>query len=265
MILDEIVERKRETIREEFGSISGDIMKQKLLMSKVGPALDAVKALKKEDCLAVIAEIKPSSPSKGVIMEDIDSGLIGKRYFEGGADMISVLTEEYYFNGSKENLIKVRQKVPLPILRKDFIVDIRQIYQSRMIGADAILLITSILTEEELKTFLIVSKILGMASIVEVHDEEELERAMKAQAEIIGINNRDLKTFKVDLKTTERLISRIPKDKIVISESGISTAEDITYLKKLGVNGVLIGESLMRAEKPDEKIREIKMFDGRNK
>lgn len=258
MIIDEIVEKKRKTINEEFGSISSDIMKQKLLMSKVGQALNAAKALKKDDNLAVIAEIKPASPSKGIIMEDVDPVSIGKKYFEGGADMISVLTEEHYFNGSKDNLIKVRQRIPLPILRKDFIVDLRQIYQSRMIGADAILLITSILSDEELMTFQIVSRILGMASIVEVHDEEELERALKTDAEIIGINNRNLKTFKVDLGTTEKLITKIPKSKVVISESGISTAEDIKYLKKLGVNAVLIGESLMKAEKPEEKIRQLK-------
>jgi len=258
MILDEIVEKKRVTIQEEFGSISSDIMKQKLLMSKVGPALDAAKVLKKKDDLAIIAEIKPASPSKGIIMENVDSVSIGKEYFEGGADMISVLTEEHYFKGSKDNLIKVRQRIPLPILRKDFVIDIRQIYQSRMIGADAILLIVSILSDEELKTFQIVSKILGMSCIVEVHDEQELKKALEVNAEIIGINNRNLKTFEVNLDTTERLIKMIPKSKIVVSESGITTRSDMEYLKGLGVNAVLVGETLMKAKSPKDKLKELR-------
>ncbi|MGE5329353.1 MAG: indole-3-glycerol phosphate synthase TrpC [Deltaproteobacteria bacterium] len=257
MILDEIVGRKRKTIQEEFGSISSETMKQKLLRSKVSPALDVTRVLKKSDGLAVIAEIKPASPSKGIIMESVDPPLMGKEYFEGGADMISVLTEEHYFKGSINNLIKVRQRIPLPILRKDFIIDLRQIYQSRMAGADAILLIVSILSDDELKTFQIVSKILGMACIIEVHDEEELKRALETNAEIIGINNRNLKTFEVKLDTTERLIGMIPKSRIVVSESGIKTRSDMEYLKGLGVDAVLVGEVLMKADSPKEKLKEL--------
>lgn len=257
MILDDIVKKKRETIKEEFGSTTAEELKRKLLSSKVGPALDVAGVLREKDEIAIIAEIKPASPSKGVLVKNPDPVSIGLRYFEGGAKMISVLTEEHFFKGSKDNLVKVRQRIPLPLLRKDFIVDLRQIYQTRMLGADALLLIAAVLSDEELKTFSIVSRILGMASIVEVHDETELKRALQADAEIIGINNRDLKTFKVDLGTTKKLISKIPKNKIVISESGISSVEDMKYLKKLGVNAVLIGETLMRAEKPQEKIKEL--------
>jgi len=258
MILDEIVKRKKRTIEDELGSISSDTLKQKMLMSKVGPALDAARVLRKKDGLAVIAEVKAASPSKGIIMKDVDSAFIGKEYFEGGADMISVLTEEHYFKGSKDNLIKVRQRIPLPILRKDFIIDVRQIYQSRMIGADAILLIVSILSDDEIKTFRIVSKILGMACIVEVHDEQELKRALEANCEIIGINNRNLKTLEVNLETTEKLIGMIPKNRIVVSESGIRTRKDMEYLRGLGVDAVLIGETLMLAESPKDKLRELK-------
>ena len=258
MILDEIIERKKKTIEEELGNISSDTLKQKLLMSKVGSALNVARVLRKKDGLAVIAEIKPASPSKGVIIDNVDPVFVGKEYFEGGADMISVLTEEYYFKGSKDNLVKVRQRIPLPILRKDFIIDLRQIYQSRIIGADAILLIVSILSDDELKTFQIVTKILGMACIVEIHDEMELKRAIEANSEIIGINNRNLKTLEVNLETTERLIGMIPKNRIVVSESGIATRSDMEYLRDLGVDAVLIGETLMRAESPKNKLKELK-------
>ena len=156
--------------------------------------------------------------------------------------------------GDDENLVKIRQKCPLPLLRKDFIIDLWQIYQSRSLGADAILLIASILTDEELRKFQVVAQILGLQCLVEVHDIEELERALESGAKIIGINNRNLKTFEVNLKTTEKLISHIPKDRLVVSESGVSGKEDFEYLKSLGVDAVLIGESFMRSSSISEKV-----------
>lgn len=149
----------------------------------------------------------------------------------------------------------------MPILRKDFIIDLWQVYQSRCLGADAILLIVSILNDEELKKFQIVAEILGMQCLVEVHDREELERALESGAKIIGINNRNLKTFEVDLKTTEKLMNYIPHDRVVVSESGIKTQDDMRYLKDLGVNAVLIGETFMRADSINEKIKEFKLVN----
>jgi indole-3-glycerol phosphate synthase len=170
---------------------------------------------------------------------------------------ISVLTEKDYFLGDDENLVKVRQTVPIPVLRKDFIIDLWQVYQARCLGADAILLIVALLDDELLNKMMIVAGIVGMQCLVEVHDERELERALKAGARIIGINNRDLRTFQVDLSTTEKLINRIPKDRTVVSESGVKTAQDMKYLRDIGADAVLIGESFMRAACAPDKIREL--------
>lgn len=257
MILDEIVSKKKERVAEKFKNISIESLKMRVSEGHHNPAIDFKKALQKEGRISIIAEIKKASPSKGVIKNIIDPVEIAMQYRNGGADAISVLTEEDYFLGCDEYLIKVRQRIPLPILRKDFIIDIRQVYQSRLIGADAILLITSILTDEQLNKFQVVAKILGMSCLVEVHNEDELKRALRSGASIIGINNRDLKTFEVNLETTERLIKMIPKDRIVVSESGISTSGHMQYLMSLGVNAVLAGESLMRAESIENKLQEL--------
>ncbi len=258
MILDEIVSKKKERVTEKFKNISIEALKSRASEGHLSPAIDFKKALQKEGRTSIIAEIKKASPSKGAIKNIIDPVEIAMQYRNGGADAISVLTEEDYFQGCDEYLIKVRQRIPLPILRKDFIIDIRQVYQSRLIGADAILLITSILTDEQLNKFQVVAKILGMSCLVEVHCEDELKRALGSGASIIGINNRDLKTFQVNLETTERLIKMIPRDKVVVSESGINTCQDIEYLTNLGVNAVLVGETLMRAESIEDKLNELR-------
>jgi len=170
-----------------------------------------------------------------------------------------VLTEKNFFLGADEYLVKARQSLPIPVLRKDFIIDIWQIYQSRCLGADSILLIVSILPDDLLKKFMIIAGILGLHCLVEVHDEAELDRALEAGAKIIGINNRDLRSFKVDLSVTGRLINKIPTDRAVVSESGISTAEDLQHLRSLGVDAVLMGEVFMNAVSIPEKVLELRM------
>lgn len=258
MILDEIVKTKREQLNDEMKQISIEGWKEKLRRPGLHKPVDFFDALKGNDNISIIAEVKKASPSKGVIKEEFNPLDIAGEYYKSGVQAISVLTEKNFFMGCDEYLVKIRQAFPMPILRKDFVIDLWQVYQSRFIGADAILLITSILSDNELKKYQIVAGILGLQCLVETHDEREVERALESGAKIIGINNRDLKTFETDLKTTERLINLIPADRAVVSESGIRTAEDISYLKGLGVDAVLIGETFMRAESICNAVMELK-------
>jgi len=258
MILDKIVEQKRLQLAEEMKQISIEGWKQRLKRPGLHRTQDFYNTLKKDGEISIIAEIKKASPSKGIIREEFNPLEIAKEYCDAKVQAISVLTEKNFFQGCDDYLVRIRQSFPLPILRKDFIIDLWQVYQSRCLGADAILLIASILSDEMLNKFLVVAGILGMHCIVEVHDREELERALALGARIIGINNRDLKTFKTDLKTTEKLISYIPHDRVIVSESGIKTAEDIKFLRNLGVDAVLVGETLMRADSIKDKINELK-------
>lgn len=258
MILDEIVAKKRERLKAEMGQVTLEGWKQRIKAPGLHKPLDFGAALKREDGLSIIAELKKASPSAGIICEKFDPVKIAKDYLASGVQAISVLTEKDYFLGDDSYLAKVRQNVPIPVLRKDFIIDLWQIYQSRCMGADAILLIVALLDDELLKKMLIVAGILGLQCLVEVHDERELERALAAGARIIGINNRDLRTFRVDLATTSRLIDRIPRDRIVVSESGIKSAEDMRYVRQIGADAVLIGESLMRAGCVADRIRELR-------
>ena len=244
-----------------MSEISIEGWKQRVSRPGLHKTIDFYNALKKDKQISIIAEVKKASPSKGIIKEDFNPLEIAKKYSEEKVQAISVLTEKNFFLGDEDYLVKIRQNVALPILRKDFIIDLWQVYQSRCLGADAILLIVSILNDEELKKFQIVAEILGMQCLVEVHDREELERALESGAKIIGINNRNLKTFEVDLKTTEKLMNYIPHDRVVVSESGIKTQDDMRYLKDLGVNAVLIGETFMRADSINEKIKEFKLVN----
>lgn len=198
--------------------------------------------------IQIIAEIKKASPSAGIIAGDFDAVAIAREYASAGAAAISVLTEMDFFQGSLEVLKSVRQNVTIPLLRKDFIIDPYQIYQSRYYGADCVLLIAAVLSQPELVDFLQLAKSLGMNALVEIHDELELEKALATDAEIIGINNRDLKTFKVDVNTSLRLRQKIPADKIVVSESGIKNRSQVVALEGAGIDAILIGETLMRAE-----------------
>ena len=258
MILDKIVEQKRIQLMEEMKQVSVQGWKDRIKRSGLHFPQDFYTAIKRSGELSLIAEVKKASPSKGIIKESFEPLEIAKEYAAANVQAISVLTEKNFFLGNDEYLVKIRQSLALPVLRKDFIIDLWQVYQSRCLGADAILLIAAILNDEDLKKFQIVANILGMQCLVEVHNKEELERVLETGAKIIGINNRNLKTFEVDLKTTEKLMNYIPHDRAVVSESGIKTSEDMKYLRSLGVDAVLIGETLMRAESIAAKINELR-------
>jgi indole-3-glycerol phosphate synthase len=258
MILDKIVENKKARLAEEMKQISIEGWKQRISRSGLHSTQDFFSAIKRNEDISIIAEVKKASPSKGIIKENFDPLMIAKEYSEAGVQAVSVLTERDFFLGDDEYLVKIRQSLALPVLRKDFIIDLWQVYQSRFMGADAILLIVSLLTDDELKKFQVVANILGMQCLVEAHDKNELDRALESGAKIIGINNRNLKTFEVDLKTTEDLMNYIPHDRAVVSESGIKNKEDMKYLRELGVDAVLIGETFMRAESIEGKIEELR-------
>ena len=258
MILDKIIAdnlplleaRKRELPLERL---------QELVLAEKSSPLDLEASLRGEQ-IKLITEVKKASPSKGIIRADFDPVTIATTYVRGGAAAISVLTENRYFLGSLEYLKQIRVALgakKLPLLRKDFIHDPYQVYESRFHEADAILLIVAILPENKLAELLQMSHRLGMKCLVEVHTEAEVEAALKSGAKIIGINNRDLQTFKVNLAVTERLRPLIPADRIVVSESGIYTHADIARMQKLGVNAVLIGEALMTAPDISARIKEL--------
>jgi indole-3-glycerol phosphate synthase len=208
------------------------------------------------DC-RIIAEVKRRSPSKGMLSRDFDPVRIASVYEENGAAAISVLTDQEFFAGEKGYLQDIREKVSLPLLRKYFIIDPCQIYETRLIGGDALLLIAGILELGQLVDYLALTKDLGLSALVEVHDREDLGKALAAGAEIIGINNRNLQTFVTDLQTSRDLISHIPEDRIVVSESGIRTRSDIETLTAAGIHAFLIGETLMKAADRGEKLREL--------
>ncbi len=215
------------------------------------------RALKSED-IAFICEVKKASPSKGLIAKEFNYIEIAKEYEKAGASAISVLTEPYYFQGDNTYLTEIKENVCIPVLRKDFIVDEYQIYEAKVIGADAILLICAILSEEQLITYHQLAKSLKMDVLVEAHDEKEVRRAIEAGARIIGVNNRDLRTFQVDITNSRRLREIVPSDIIFVSESGISSAEDIAYLRENGTNAVLIGETLMRSNDKGEMLDNLR-------
>ncbi|RJX38448.1 indole-3-glycerol phosphate synthase TrpC [Paenibacillus pinisoli] len=208
--------------------------------------------------MALIAEVKKASPSKGLIRADFEPASLARAYEAAGADCISVLTDRDYFQGSNDYLKLVKKSVNLPLLRKDFIIDYRQIYEARVIGADAVLLIAAILTKAQLAEFHDLAKSLGMDVLVEVHDAVELETVLELdKATLIGINNRDLRSFVTDLATTEKLIGMMPQDVTIISESGIASCKDMDYLESVGAHGVLIGEHFMRQGDVSEAVRSL--------
>ncbi len=215
------------------------------------------KALSAPGTLALIAELKRKSPSKGMLRERFDPVSLAQTMQDAGAAALSVLTDETYFGGSLEFLRDVKQFTEIPILRKDFIVDLYQVYESAAAGADAILLIVKILTEEELAQCMQAAETLDLEPLVEVHSAEELKVALSVGAHVIGINHRDLKTFEMDPHVSEQLVPRIPSGKLIVAESGIQTAQDVKRMKQLGVHGVLVGEALMIAPDPAAKIREL--------
>lgn len=213
-------------------------------------------ALKKPG-ISFICEVKKASPSKGIIVEDFPYLQIAKEYEEAGASAISVLTEPEFFKGSSKYLQEISGEVKIPTLRKDFIIDEFQIYEAKFLGASAVLLICAILENETLKKYIELAHSLGLSALVETHDEREVENAISAGARIIGINNRNLKTFEVDLQTTKNLCKLIPNSIIKVSESGIKTKEDMRFLKECGVDAVLIGESFMLAKDKKELFNSL--------
>ena len=207
--------------------------------------------------IKLIAEVKKASPSKGLIRADFDPAAIALAYERAGASAISVLTDEKYFQGNLEDLEAVRRAVSLPVLRKDFIIDAYQVYESRAAQADAILLIVAALSRQELSGLMALADELGMASLVEVHTPEELDIAVRMGARIIGINNRNLQTFETRLGTTLEIAHRVPDDRILVSESGILTRADVERLMAAGVDAILVGEALMKESDPGAKVGEL--------
>ncbi len=248
IFLDKILAIKREKVERQKRETDIDTLKEHAFVIRQNSASHRLRSvLSRRDRTNIIAEIKRASPSKGIINDTIDVAQVAKNYEKGGAAAISVLTEEDFFNGSLDDLIAVKKAVDLTVLRKDFVVDEFQIYESAAAGADVILLIVAVLTEENLKDFLRLGRdILGMDAIVEVHTAEELEVAANSGADIIGVNNRDLRSFEVSLDVSRKLIKNGPPNALMIAESGISTREEIDELRGLGFNGFLIGETLMR-------------------
>lgn len=266
-ILDTIVEQKRREIARLPARIiaAGDL--RDALLER-GERRDFIGALRKPRCgdIALIAEVKKASPSAGVICPDFDPVRIAREYEAAGASCLSVLTDEKFFQGSLDYLRQIRSAVKLPLLRKDFIIDERQILEAVEWGADAVLLIVAILTDDQLKRFHSLATEAGVAALVEIHNESELERALAVGASLIGANNRDLKTFKVDLATTERLSAKIRatangREKLLVAESGINTRNDVRRLKQAGADAILVGESLMRGGNVQVKVRELLGLD----
>jgi indole-3-glycerol phosphate synthase len=253
-ILDKILATKKQEVERQKRTVPLSRLLASIARRKA--PLTFTTALKGNG-IKLIAEIKKASPSRGVLRPSFDPVALAKTYAENGAAAISVLTDTEYFQGSPAHLAAIKQTVSLPLLRKDFIYDEYQVYESAACGADALLLIAAILDTKHLEKMIAISRSLGLGCLVEVHDEEELKKARQSGAEIIGINNRNLKTFEVDLNTTRRLLPLTPEDKIVVSESGISRREDVKKLEEWGVDAVLIGEALVTAGNIPEKIKEL--------
>jgi len=206
---------------------------------------------------AVIAEVKKASPSKGLLRADFIPADIAQSYAEGGAACLSVLTDRQFFQGSVDYLKQARASCGLPVLRKDFIIDAYQVYESRVMGADCILLIAACLDDAQMKHLETLAMSLGMAVLVEVHDAAELARALQLRTPLVGINNRNLKTFDVSLDTTLALRDKVPADRLLVTESGIATPQDVRRLRDAGINAFLVGEAFMRAEEPGEALAEL--------
>lgn len=261
-ILKKIIDRKFEEILERQTLVSIPQLQEKIqsqnaqeyfprgFVQSIQNSLSVGKS-------AVIAEIKKASPSKGVIRENFDPVAIAKSYEKNGACCLSILTDVDYFQGADEYLQAARQATQLPVIRKDFIVDEYQVYEARALAADCILLIVSALDEAKLIELNTLATSLGMDVLVEVHDEKELELALKLPNTLVGINNRNLHTFEVGLGVTLELLSKIPEDKVVVTESGIHNVEDVNLMRSHQVDTFLVGESFMRANEPGEKLRDL--------
>jgi indole-3-glycerol phosphate synthase len=257
-ILKKILKRKLEEISERSAKTSlGELNAHIASSAPVRGFVNSIETAIKQGRPAVIAEIKKASPSKGVIREDFDPVAIAKSYQQGGATCLSVLTDVDFFQGSDAYLQQARSACNLPVIRKDFIIDPYQVYEARTIGADCILLIVATLNDEQLHGLSQLACELGMDVLVEVHDEEELQRALTLNVPLIGINNRNLRTFEVNLNTTIDLLPQIPDNRIVVTESAIHTPQDVALMRQHHVNTFLVGEAFMRAEDPGAKLAEL--------
>ena len=279
-VLKEIIQKKKEKILLTKQQLSEDDLKAKV--QNLPPCRRFIEAISKPKQISLIAEIKKQSPSRGIIRQDFDLQEIARIYHDCGVQAISVLTEEDYFGGNINYINEVKSLTDRPILRKDFILEPYQVYESRFYGADAILLIADLLSKEKISELMRLAQELGLASLVEVHNEKELKKVLGLKAPLIpnevtqrgqssgsrsdskkvatfgiGINNRDLHTLEVDFKITEKLFPLIPKDQVVVVESGIKSYQDALFLKILGVNAVLIGEAFMEAQNIKNKVEEI--------
>ncbi len=253
--LKEIVLKKKEKILFAKQNISEEELKNKI--QGLAPARPFIESINKPRVISLIAEIKKQSPSRGLIRQNFNLQEIAKIYQDCGVQAISVLTEEDYFGGNLSCINEVKDISSAPVLRKDFILEQYQVYESRAFGADAILLIADLLSRDKLSELMELAHSLGLDCLVEIHNEKELKKALSLKASLIGINNRDLRTLEVDFKVTETVFPLIPKDKVVVIESGIKTYQDVLFLKILGVNAVLIGEAFMEAQDIRKKVEEL--------
>lgn len=257
-ILEKITAVKHQEVaaakkRKSLEAVRADAESRVLTRDFVG----ALRAKIADGQSAVIAEIKKASPSKGVLRADFEPADIAQSYAEHGAACLSVLTDKDFFQGSSDYLRQARASCTLPVLRKDFMVDAYQIYESRAMGADAVLLIAACLNDGQMAEFEQIARSLDMAVLVEVHDADELQRALKLKTPLIGINNRNLKTFEVSLDTTISMLADVPKDRLLITESGITTPADVVRMREAGVNAFLVGEAFMRANEPGEALAKL--------
>ncbi len=252
-ILSRILETKKRRIK-----VLAKNKEAFLSLIKRAPApLSFKNAIKKEGKISIIAELKQASPSAGVLRQDFSPLELAKVFEKNKASAVSVVTEEDFFLGKINFIESIKKKISLPVLRKDFILDKSQVLESRAVGSDAVLLIMGILDEEKIKSLYTFSKDLGMDVLVEVHTEKELRKVLKIGADIIGINNRNLHTFQVDISRSQKLAPFLPPEVVKVSESGISSLKDVLLLKGAGIDAVLVGEALMRAPKPQDKLKEL--------
>ncbi|WP_068785266.1 indole-3-glycerol phosphate synthase TrpC [Paenibacillus phocaensis] len=258
MYLERIVETKKTEVARLAEGFSLTEAERRIAVMEATRGFHAALTTGRKRNMGLIAEVKKASPSKGLIRPDFHPVQLAAAYEAAGTDCISVLTDETYFQGSGAYLSAIREAVSVPLLRKDFVIDERQIYEARLLGADAVLLIAAILSDAQLRDYLALATALGLDALIEVHDREELERVLTLPAaKLIGINNRNLRTFEVSLETTAALAELVPSDATLISESGIRTQEDVEYLRRTGARGVLIGETFMRRENVEEAVHDL--------
>jgi len=257
-VLKKIVSRKQEEILAARSNIPLETLKQRVKSaSPVRGFVNCIKNKINTGNAAVIAEIKKASPSKGILREDFDPVSIAKSYEAGGACCLSVLTDVDFFQGSTEYLIQARDNCQLPVLRKDFMVDAYQVYEARVMGADCILLIVACLTDEKMHELSVLAQELEMDVLIEVHDADELQRALKLPLPMVGINNRNLRTFDTTLQTTLDLLEQMTDDRIVVTESGILKPNDVKLMRENNINAFLVGEAFMRSEDPGLRLSEL--------